>query len=130
MDSAYTVLLTIMLVFFMPNPKNIAVLSPDYRRLRQALAQTGWIALGSLVERRLPGQGGPRYQWSRRVGKKTVTVALSAEQFAWLKKAIANQRQVWDTLTQMQQLTAQFALENLPNPPRRKRLSKKKLGLN
>jgi hypothetical protein len=114
----------------MPNPKNIAVLSPDYRRLRQALAQTGWIALGSLVERRLPGQGGPRYQWSRRVGKKTVTVALSAEQFAWLKKAIANQRQVWDTLTQMQQLTAQFALENLPNPPRRKRLSKKMLGLN
>lgn len=114
----------------MPNPENIAVLSPDYRRLRQALAQTGWIALGSLVERRLPGQGGPRYQWSRRVGKKTVTLALSAEQFAWLKKAIANQRQVWDTLTQMQQLTAQFALDNLPNPHRRKRLSKKKLGLN
>jgi hypothetical protein len=114
----------------MPNPKNIAVLSPDYRRLRRALVQTGWIALGSLVERRLPGQGGPRYQWSRRVGKKTVTVALSAEQFAWLKKAIANQRQVWDTMRQMQQLTAQFALENLPNPPRRKRLSKKKLDLN
>lgn len=114
----------------MSNPKNTRRLPPEYQRLRQSLARVGWIALGSLLERSLPGQGGPRYQWSRRVGKKTVTVALSAEQFAWLKEAIANQRQVWDTLLQMQQLTAQFALENLPNPPRRKRLSKKKLGLN
>jgi hypothetical protein len=110
--------------------KNAAVLPPAYRRLRQALGRMGWIALGSLVERTDPGRGGPRYQWSRRVGAKTVTVALSAEQFAWLKKAIANQRKVWDALMQMQQLTAEYALENLPNPPRRKRLSKKKLGLN
>ncbi len=107
-----------------------APLPPAYRRWRRVLAGTGWMALGSLVERTTPGGGGPRYQWSRRVGTKTVTVALSAAQFAWLKKAIANQRQVWATLLQMQQLTAAYALENLPNPPRRKHLSKKKLGLN
>ena len=101
-----------------------------YRKLQQRLAQTGWIALGSLIERNQPGQGGPRYQWSRRVGAKTVTVALSAEQFRWLQKAIAQQRHVWETLLQMQQLTAQHVLTNLPNPPRRKRLSKKQLGLN
>ena len=110
--------------------KNAAALPPAYRGLRQALGRIGWIALGSLVERTVPGRGGPRYQWSRRVGAKTVTVALSAEQFAWLKAAIANQRKVWATLMQMQQLAAQYALENLPNPPRRKRLSKRKLGLN
>jgi hypothetical protein len=103
---------------------------PEYRRLRQSLAQTGWIALGSLVERTRRGQGGPRYQWSRRVAKKTVTVALSAQQFAWLKQAIANQRLVWETLMRMQHLTAKYALQNLPNPPRRKRLSNKRLGLN
>lgn len=101
-----------------------------YGQLQKQLAQTGWIALGSLVERNQPGQGGPRYQWSRRVGPKTVTVALSAEQFQWLKTAIANQRQVWDTLMRMQQLTAEHVFENLPNPPRRKRLTKKRLGLN
>lgn len=101
-----------------------------YRQLQKQLAQTGWIALGSLVERSQPGQGGPRYQWSRRVGSKTITVALSAEQFAWLKTAIAHQRQVWDTLMQMQQITAEHVLKNLPNPPRRKRLTKKSLGLN
>jgi len=105
-------------------------LPTEYERLRQKLSKIGWIALGSLVERSKPGQGGPRYQWSRRVGSKTVTVALSAEQFDWLKQAISNQREVWGILMELQNLTAQHALENLPNPPRRKRLSKKRLGLN
>lgn len=105
-------------------------LPAEYARLRKQLSNVGWIALGSLVERNKPGQGGPRYQWSRRVGAKTVTVALSAEQFDWLQRAIANQREVWDILQQLQQLTAQHVLQNLPNPPRRKRLSKKRLGLN
>lgn len=107
-----------------------AGLPPEYQRLRHKLSKIGWIALGSLVERSKPGQGGPRYQWSRRVGPKTVTVALSAEQFDWLKHAISNQREVWDILMQLQQLTAEHALKDLPGPPRRKRLSKKRLGLN
>lgn len=110
--------------------KSIPGLPPAYQRLRQRLAKIGWIALGSLVERNKPGQGGPRYQWSRRVGPKTVTVALSPAQFSWLKQAISNQREVWDILMELQQLTAQHALENIPGPPRRKRLSKKRLGLN
>jgi len=101
-----------------------------YRRLRQRLGRIGWIALGSLLERGQPGQGGPRYQWSRRVGHKTVTVALSVEQFAWLQEAIANQRQVWDILLQMQQQTLAYMWKNLPSTSRRKRLSKKTLGLN
>ena len=105
-------------------------LPPEYQRLRRELSRIGWIALGSLVERDKPGQGGPRYQWSRRIGPRTLTVALSAEQFSWLKQAIANQRQVWDILQQLQQLTAQHALQNIPGPSRRKRMTKKRLGLN
>jgi hypothetical protein len=105
-------------------------LPAEYQRLRRRLGQVGWIALGSLVERTKPGQGGPRYQWSRRVGDKTVTVALSAEQYEWLKQAIANQRTVWADLMRMQQITAEYMLQNLPNPPRRKHLTKKTLGLN
>ena len=61
----------------MPEAKEVEPLPLAYRRLREKLWQIGWIALGSLVERDQPGQGGPRYQWSRRVGLKTVTVALS-----------------------------------------------------
>jgi len=104
--------------------------SAAYERLRRQLAQTEWIALGTLIERGRPGQGGPHYQWTRRAGGKTVTVALSAEQFAWMKKAVANQRKVWDILLQMQHQTAEYMLTNLPNPPRRKPLSKKRFGLN
>jgi len=102
----------------------------EYERLRQKLSKISWIALGSLVERDKPGQGGPRYQWSRRVGAKTLTVALSAEQFNWLKLAIRNQREVWDILMELQQFTAHHVLKNIPGPHRRKRPSKKRLGLN
>jgi hypothetical protein len=110
--------------------KSTQELPAQYQHLRRKLSHIGWIALGSLVERDKPGQGGPRYQWSRRVGPKTISVALSSEQFSWLKQAISNQREVWDILMQLQQLTATYALQNLPGPPRRKRLSKKRLGLN
>jgi len=103
---------------------------PGYRRLQEQLSQVGWIALGSVLERDHSRPGGPRYQWSRRVGPKTVTVALSAEQFAWLSAAIANQRKVWDLLMQMQQATLRQMWKTIPGTTRRKRLSQKILGLN
>ena len=101
-----------------------------YRRRQDQLARIGWIALGTVLERNRPGQGGPRYQWSRRVEGKTITVALSAEQFAWLKTAIANQRQAWAILEQMHRLTLQHMWQTLPGTTHRKRLSNKTLGLN
>lgn len=112
------------------SPARHRALPAQYRRLRRQLGQLGWVALGSLVERTKPGQGGPRYQWSRRVGRKTVTVALSAEQFSWLQSAIANQRRAWDILSRLQQLSLKFMWKHLPAAPRRKSLSNKTLGLN
>ena len=106
------------------------VLPAAYRRVRARLQRLSWIALGSVLERKLPGQGGPRYQWSRRVQGKTVTVALSAEQFAWLKAAIANQRQVESWLAQLHQMSLAYMWKHLPGTSHRKRLSKKTLGLN
>ncbi len=105
-------------------------LSANFRRLRNQLGQVEWIALGTVLERNKPGQGGPRYQWSRRVDGKTVTVALSLEQFEWLKQAIAKQREVWDIITGMQQATMEYMWKNIPSTTRRKRLTKKTLGLN
>lgn len=101
-----------------------------YRRLRARLGNVGWVALGSLVERGEPGQGGPRYQWSRRVEGKTVTVALSKEQFDWLQAAIQNQREAWEILSRMHTLTLEYMWKNIPSTSRRKRLTKKTLGLN
>lgn len=103
---------------------------PEYQRLRAQLAQTGWVALGSVVERNQPGKGGPRYQWSRRVKQKTVTVALSREQFEWLSQAIQRNRQAWEILEKMHQLSLEFMWQTLPSTTRRKRLTKKTLGLN
>ena len=103
---------------------------PEYRRLQKRLTQSGWIALGTVLERNKPGGGGPRYQWSRRVKGKTVTVALSKEQFAWLKAAIANQREFSKTLEQMHRLTLKHMWQKLPSTTRRKPLSKSTLGLN
>ncbi len=101
-----------------------------YRRYQGQLARIGWVALGTVLERNRPGQGGPRYQWSRRVEGKTITVALSAEQFAWLKAAIANQRKAWNILEEMHRHTLQHMWQTLPETTRRKKLSNKTLGLN
>ena len=103
--------------------------SPDrYTALRAALAQTGWISEG-YVQDRGPGAGGPCYQWTRKVKGKTVSVALSKEQYQWLRDAITNWRRVQKTLREMQRLSRQVLFETVPNPKRRKRLSKKVLGL-
>jgi hypothetical protein len=100
----------------------------EYSRLQGQLAQTGWISEG-YVQDRGPGAGGACYPWTRKVKGKTVCVALSKEQYEWLRTAIANWRSVQKILRQMQRLSRQELFESLPNPKRRKRLSKKVLGL-
>lgn len=99
-----------------------------YAGLRQRLARAGWISEG-YVQNRGPGAGGPCYQWTRKVKGKTVSVALSQEQYEWLAGAIAEWRQVQATLKEMQRLSRQVLFETVPHPPRRKRLGKKVLGL-
>ena len=101
-----------------------------YRKLQEQMGRTGWVALGSVVERNQPGKGGPRYQWSRCVDGKTVTVALSEEQFAWLREAIANQRRVWAILERMHRITLRHMWRNLPSTVRRKKLTQRTLGTN
>ena len=99
----------------------------DYAQLRHRLAHLGWISEG-YVQDRGPGAGGPCYQWTRKVQGKTVSVALSKEQFEWLKTAIAQWRELQGTLKEMRRLSRQVLFETVPHPPRRKRLGKKVLG--
>lgn len=126
-----TALLTPMLQFgFMSSDKNSSSSSrrKEYARLQAQLAQTGWISEG-YVQERGPGAGGSCYPWTRKVKGKTICVALSKEQYEWLKEAIANWRAVQKTLRQMQRLSREELFASLPNPKRRKRLGKKVLGL-
>jgi virulence-associated protein VapD len=104
-------------------------LPPSYRQLQRQLAQLEYISQGSVFER-VPGQQGSRYVWTRKVRAKTVTVALSHEQYLWLKQAVANQRALERIVKQMQRLSRQILFESVPGVVRRKRLTKKVLGLN
>jgi hypothetical protein len=101
------------------------------KRLRELIGQlgnVGWISEG-FVQDRGPGAGGPCYQWSRKVKGKTASVALSKEQYLWLKQAIANWRGLQDTLKELQILSREELFHSIPGPVRRKRLSKTVLGL-
>jgi cyclopropane fatty-acyl-phospholipid synthase-like methyltransferase len=106
---------------------NLARMESEYARLRARLSALGWISHG-YVQDRGPGAGGPCYQWTRKVKAKTVSVALSQEQYEALKQAIDNWREAQQILQRMQALSRAVIFKTLPNPPRRKRLSNKVLG--
>jgi hypothetical protein len=107
---------------------DLAQIQAEYAHLQNRLGQIGWISHG-YVQNRGPGAGGPCYQWTRKVKGKTVSVALSEPQFTALKQAIDNWRGLQEILQRMQELSRAVIFGTLPNPPRRKRLGKKVLGL-
>ena len=107
---------------------DISQIKAEYTQLRARLAKVGWISQGYAQDRG-PGAGGPCYQWTRKVKAKTVSVALSKEQYEALREAIENWRDLQEILQRMQSLSRQVIFETLPSPPRRKRLGKKVLGL-
>jgi virulence-associated protein VapD len=102
-------------------------LPAGYRQLQRQLARLGFLSQGSVFERQ-SSQQGSQYVWTRKVRGKTVTVALSEQQFHWLRQAVANQRELDRIVTQMQVLSRQTLFSSVSGVPRRKRLSKKVLG--
>lgn len=103
-------------------------LQTQYERLRANLVKVGPISQGSVQDRTGRSSGGG-YQWTRKVTGKTVTVALTAEQFEKMKEAVANKRALQKTIVQMERLSRRIIFETSPHPARRKRLSRKVLGL-
>lgn len=107
----------------------LAALKTEYERLRQSLARIGYISRGSVLQRSVERSGRSGYQWTRKVAQKTVTLALSRSQFAALNQAVANERKLWKTIEQMERISRQIIFASTPDTLRRKRLSKKVLGL-
>ncbi len=103
-------------------------LTPAYRQLQRRLGRIGYLSQGSVFER-APHQQGSRFVWTRKVRAKTVTVALSKEQYRWLRRAVANQRELERTMRQMQKLSRQILFRTVPGVHRRKPLNKNVLGL-
>lgn len=71
------------------------------------------------MQDRGPGAGGACYPWTRKVKGKTVCVALSKEQYEWLKQAIAHWRTLEKTLRQVQRLSPEELFDSVPGPQRR-----------
>ncbi len=111
-----------------PEP-SLAQLRNQYAQCRRQLAQVGYISQGSVQDRTERAGGGAGYQWTRKVAGKTVTVALTEEQFETLKEAVQNRRKVSAVLSQMEKLSRQILFATNPHPDRLKHLSKKALGL-
>jgi virulence-associated protein VapD len=102
-------------------------LPASYRQLQRQLGRLGFLSKGSVFERP-SSQQGSRYVWTRKISAKTVTVALSEQQFQWLRQAVANQRRLDKIVRQMQTLSHQTLFSTIPGVTRRKHLSKKVLG--
>jgi DNA-binding response OmpR family regulator len=111
-------------------PETLAALKAAYRRLRRRLARIGYISQGSVQQRSVAASGRSGYQWTRKVAQKTVSVALSAAQFEAMQAAVTNERELWKTVQEMEHVSRRIIFASAPDTRRRKRLSKKVLGLN
>jgi len=90
-----------------------------YRALARAIGKIGFISRGSVIARRTscgkpncrcqadpPQLHGPYWQWTSKVGGKTVTRRLTAQQAALYEKWIANGRDLDGILTEMDAMSA------------------------
>jgi hypothetical protein len=113
--------------------KNALKVSPDlhkrYASLRQSLARVGYISDGSVLDRATLNPPRIGYQWTRKVGQKTVTVALSAQQFERMKKAIQDRRRLRKIIREMEGLSRQILFATTPDTRRFKPLVSKDLRL-
>jgi hypothetical protein len=111
-------------------PETLAAWRAEYRRLRQSLTRIGYLSQGSVQQRSVAASGRSGYQWTRKVAQKTVSVSLSQEQYEAMKEAVANERKLWKIIQQMERVSRRIIFASASDTRRRKRLSKKVLGLN
>ena len=100
-----------------------------YASLRRSLARIGYISDGSVLDRTTLRRARTGYQWTRKVGRKTVTVALSAEQFKAMKKAVQNGRRLRKTVRAMEVLSRQILFATTPDTRRYKPFTTRDLRL-
>jgi uncharacterized protein DUF6788 len=107
---------------------SLTQLKRRHQRLRHQLSQLGLISQGSVQDRTARQGGGAGYQWTRKVLGKTVTVSLTAEQFAQMKLAVGNYRMLRRQLSEIEKLSRQIIFQSAPHHSRRKHLSQNVLG--
>ena len=94
----------------------------DFQRIAAELADIGYCLPGSVTERRLrcgkagcackadpPALHGPYRQWSRKIGGKTVSRWLSAEQVERYERWFTNAKRARELLTELETLSLRIA---------------------
>jgi len=94
----------------------------QYRELAAQLAEIGFIATGTVIERSTrcgtpgcrchadpPRLHGLYYQWTTKVAGKTVTRRLTSREAALYREWIANNRRLRQLITQMRQISTRAA---------------------
>jgi hypothetical protein len=100
---------------------------PAYKKLLARLGHSGWFCPGTVVcrtlRRKVAGQWvdkGPYYLWTAKRDGKTVSHALSQDQYHAAKQAIEANRQVTDILQKLQAITFETILRKVPGVQKRK----------
>lgn len=102
--------------------KQLADYQRQYRKLAAQLAQIGYIATGTLIQRSTrcatpgcachadpPRLHGPYHQWTTKINGKTVTRRLTDRQAIHYREWIDNNRQLRELTAQMCQISARAA---------------------
>jgi len=108
--------------------KILAQRPKEFEPLEKQLHSLPLLAQGSVFAI-APPPGAPRasthYTWTRKVNNKTVTKALSKDQYEALKKAIRANRQVEKTLRRMRSISQDAILEPLSDSNRKPKSKKR-----
>jgi len=105
----------------------IRTLQARYEKYAHSLTAIGPICQGTVIERndvrRRSGKTktyGPYYLWTRKLKGKTLSIAISQQQYDQLKQAIANQNRLDKILAKMRSLTQEIIFTNTPGIKKRK----------
>ena len=105
----------------------IRTLQARYEKYTHSLAAIGPICQGSVIKRNDVRQRGgktktygPYYLWTRKLEGKTLSIAISQQQYDLLKQAIDNQNKMDKILARMRALTQQIIFANTPGVKKRK----------
>ncbi|MFA6569390.1 MAG: DUF6788 family protein [Victivallales bacterium] len=117
----------------MGNGVNLKKMTEAMRKLKSKLMRTGLIAQGTITERRIErrrrrggrtksnAEYGPYYQWTFKRKGKTVTVNLSGRQEKTFRKAIDENRNVENIISEMRDLSLEILNLKTEGVKKRKR---------
>ena len=123
----------------MKSAKTGPAMQRQFERLKAGLLKLGPLAQGSILARTLersdpaaPGRRrrlGPYYQWTRKIGGRTVNVNLSPAQARAFGRAIAQHRRLETILDRMRELSLKMLEASTEGVKKRKSRKTKDLTL-